>query len=66
MLMEVSMNTVYAVKVTWCDGIDHSSWVQSIWSTREKAEQAIVRYMELDEEVFEFNCTYEVVEWEVG
>ena len=59
------MKTVYVVEVTWYDGYDHSSWVESIWSTKEKAEQHIVRCKELDEEVCEFNCTYEVVEWEV-
>lgn len=60
------MNTVFAVQVTWTDGYDISSWTDSIWSTQEKAEQAIVGYKEQDEEVCEFNCTYEVVEWEVG
>ncbi len=60
------MNTVFVVQVTWTDGYDISSWTESIWPTQEKAEQAIDRCKELDEEVFEFNCTYEVVEWEVG
>lgn len=59
------MNTVYVVKVKWCDGYDISSWVQSIWSTREKAEQAIVGYKEQDEEDQEYNHLYKVVEWEV-
>ena len=60
------MNTVYAVEVTWTDGYDISSWIDSIWSTQEKAEQAIAGYKEQDEEDREYNHLYEVVEWEVG
>lgn len=60
------MNTVFAVKVTWTDGYEINSWTESIWSTQEKAEQAIVGYKEQDEEDREYNHTYEVVEWEVG
>lgn len=60
------MNTVYVVEVTWCDGYESSSWVQSIWSTEEKAELAIVGYKEQDEEDREYNHLYEVVELEVG
>ena len=60
------MNTVYAVEVTWTDGYDTTSWIESIWSTQEKAEQAIVGYKEQDEEGREYNHLYEVVEWEVG
>ena len=60
------MNTVFAVHVTWTDGYDINSWTESIWSTQEKAEQAIVGYKEQDEEDREYNRLYEVVEWEVG
>ena len=60
------MNTVYAVEVTWTDGYDINSWTDSIWSTQEKAEQAIVGYKEQDEEDREYNRLYEVVEWVVG
>ena len=60
------MNTVFVVHVTWTDGYDVSSWIESIWSTQEKAEQAIVGYKEQDEEDREYNRLYEVVEWEVG
>ena len=49
------MKTVYVVEVTLCDGYDHSSWVESIWSTEEKAEQSIIGYKELDEENREYN-----------
>ena len=59
------MNTVYAVQVTWTDGYDVTSWTESIWSTQEKAEQAVVGYKEQDEEGREYNHLYEVVEWEV-
>ena len=58
------MNTVYAVQVIWTDGYD--VWIESIWSTQEKAEQAIVGYKEQDEEDREYNRLYEVVGWEVG
>jgi len=60
------MNTVFAVQVTWTDGYDINSWTESIWSTQEKAEQAIVGYKEQDEENGEYNNRYDVVEWEVG
>ena len=60
------MNTVFAVQVTWTDGYDVNSWTDSIWSTQEKAEQAIVGYKEQDEEDREYNRLYEVVELEVG
>ncbi len=59
------MNTVFAVQVTWTDGYDISSWTESIWSTQEKAEQAIAGYKEQDGEAHEYNL-YKVVEWEVG
>lgn len=59
------IDTIFVVQVTWTDGYDVTSWTESIWSTQEKAEQAIAGYKEQDE-VFEFNYTYEVVEWEVG
>ena len=60
------MNTVFVVQVTWTDGYDVTDWTDSIWSTQEKAEQAIVGYKERDEEDREYNHVYEVVEWEVG
>ena len=60
------MSTVYAVQVTWTDGYDVTSWTESIWSTQEKAEQAVVGYKEQDEEGREYNHVYEVVEWEVA
>ena len=60
------MSTVYAVQATWTDGYNISSWTESIWSTQEKAEQAIVGYKEQDEEDREYNRLYEVEEWEVG
>ena len=60
------MSTVFAVQVTWTDGYDVTDWTESIWSTQEKAEQAIVGYKEQDEEDREYNRLYEVVEWEVG
>lgn len=60
------MNTVFVVQVTWTDGYDIDAWTESIWSTQEKAEQAIVGYKEQDEEDREYNRLYEVVEWVVG
>ena len=60
------MNIVFVVETMWGDGYDHSSWVESIWSTKEKAEQAIVGYKEFDEENHEYNHSYEVAEWDVG
>ena len=60
------MSTVFAVQVTWTDGYDVNSWTESILSTQEKAEQAIVGYKEQDEEDREYNRLYEVVEWVVG
>ena len=60
------IDTVFVVHVTWTDGYDVTDWTESIWSTQEKAEQAIVGYKEQDEEDREYNRLYEVVEWEVG
>ena len=60
------IDTVFVVHVTWTDGYDVNSWTESIWSTQEKAEQAIVGYKEQDEEDREYNRLYEVVEWVVG
>ena len=59
------MSTVFAVQVTWTDGYDVSSWIESMWSTQEKAEQDIVGYKEQDEGDREYNRLYEVVEWDV-
>ena len=60
------IDTVFVVQVTWTDGYDISSWIESIWSTQERAEQEIVGYKEQDEEDREYNHLYEVVEWEFG
>ena len=56
------IDTVFAVQVTWTDGYDINSWTESIWSTQEKAEQAIAGYKEQDEEDREYNHVYEVVD----
>ena len=59
------MNTVYAVEETFCDGIDYSHRVVSLWSSEEKALLAIQECDELDREYDVHNVTYKVVPWEV-
>ena len=59
------MNTVYAVEETFCDGIDYSHWVLSIWSSEEKALLTIKEYDEFNSVNGIDDVTYEAVPWEV-
>ena len=63
------MNTVYAVEETFCDGIDYSRRVVSLWSSEDKALLAIKEYDEFNSVHSVHGAddiTYEVVPWEVG
>ena len=60
------MNIVYAVEETFCDGIDYSRRVVSLWSSEEKALLAIKEYDEFNSVHGADDVTYEVVPWEVG
>ena len=60
------MNTVYAVEETFCDGIDYSHRVLSLWSSEEKALLAIKEYDEFNMVHGVDDVTYEVVPWDVG
>ena len=59
------MNTVYAVEETFCDGIDYSHRVLSLWSSEEKALLTIKEYDEFNSVNGIDDVTYEVVPWEV-